>query len=99
MIEESLLVLSKALDLFPKYVDVLLLRAKILSKQKRFYDAVEDLNKCIRYDPGNLQAYVAKADCLRSLGQFKEAIGIYTEVVGKDKPNLDILLKRAITFI
>ena len=32
MIEEALLVLGKALSLYPKYMDVLLLRAKILSK-------------------------------------------------------------------
>jgi tetratricopeptide (TPR) repeat protein len=51
MIEEALLVLGKALNLYPKYLDVLLLRAKILSKQKRFYDSVEDLHKCIKLDP------------------------------------------------
>lgn len=48
MIEEALLVLGKALTIYPKYMDVLLLRAKILAKQKRFYDAIEDLNKCIK---------------------------------------------------
>ena len=83
LIEEALLVLGKALNLYPKYLDVLLLRAKILSKQKRFYDSVEDLNKCIKLDPGNIQAYVSKADCLRNLTQFREAINIYTEVMEK----------------
>jgi tetratricopeptide (TPR) repeat protein len=83
MIEEALLVLGKALTLYPKYLDVLLLRAKILSKQKRFYDSVEDLNKCIKIDPENIQAYVSKADCLRNLTRFREAINIYTEVLGK----------------
>lgn len=71
MIEEALLVLSKALSIYPKYLDVLLLRAKILIKQKRFYDSIEDLNKCIKYDPDNIQAYISKADCLRNLSQFK----------------------------
>ena len=83
MIEEALLVLGKALTLYPKYLDVLLLRAKILSKQKRFYDSVEDLNKCIKIDPENIQAYVSKADCLRNLTRFREAINIYTEVLEK----------------
>ena len=83
MIEEALLVLGKALTLYPKYLDVLLLRAKILSKQKRFYDSVEDLNKCIKLDPDNIQAYISKADCLRNLTQFQEAINIYSQVLGK----------------
>jgi tetratricopeptide (TPR) repeat protein len=47
------------------------LRAKILAKQKRFYDAIEDLNKCIKIEPTNMQAYVSKADCLRSLAQYR----------------------------
>jgi hypothetical protein len=40
MVEEALLVLGKALTLYPKYQDVLMLRAKVLAKQKRFYDSI-----------------------------------------------------------
>lgn len=79
-------------------MDVLVLRAKILMKQKRFYDAIEDLNKCIKIDPVLIQPYIAKADCLRNLSQFNEAIQIYTLVMDKDN-TLDILLKRSITYI
>lgn len=78
MIDEALLTLSKTLSLYPKYTDALILRAKILAKQKRYYDAIEDLTKCIKYDPKNIQSYISKADCLRNLTQYKEAIKIYS---------------------
>lgn len=81
MIDQALLTLSKALSLYPKYTDVLILRAKILSKQKRYYDAIQDLTKSIKYDPKNIQSYISKADCLRNLTQYKEAIKIYSEVL------------------
>lgn len=32
--------LTKAISFYPKYYDALVLRAKILSKQKRYYDAI-----------------------------------------------------------
>lgn len=45
-----------------------------------------------------MQAYVSKADCLRSLGQFKESIIIYTQVLSINM-DLETLLKRAIAYI
>lgn len=63
--------LTKALNFYPKYYDALILRAKLLAKLKRYYDSLEDLNKCIKLEPKNVQAFVSKADCLRALSQFK----------------------------
>ena len=40
--------LTNALHFFPKYFDALILRAKILSKLHRYYDALEDLNKSLK---------------------------------------------------
>ena len=45
-----------------------------------------------------MQAYISKADCLRSLTQYKESISIYSEVL-QVKLDLEILLKRAIAYI
>jgi len=36
------------------------------------------LNKSLKIEPGNPQSLIAKADCLRSLNQFPEAIKIYS---------------------
>jgi tetratricopeptide (TPR) repeat protein len=47
-VDDSLLTLTKAIAYYPKYYDAIILRAKILSKQKRYYDSIEDLNKCIK---------------------------------------------------
>ncbi len=90
--------LSRALNLYPKYSDALILRAKLLSKLKRYYDAIEDLNKCIKLEPNNVEACTARADCLRFLGQFNEALIIYSGVL-EIQFDTDTLLKRAITFI
>ena len=84
--------------MYPKYYDAIILRSKILSKQKRYHDAIEDLNRCIKLDPQNLQAYISKADCLRSILDFSAAIKIYTEILNIHF-SLEILLKRAITYI
>jgi len=70
--------LTEALQFYPKYFDALILRAKILSKLHRYYDALEDLNKTLKLDPGNPQSLLAKADCLRALSQHFDAIKIYT---------------------
>lgn len=70
--------LTDSLHYYPKYFDALILRAKILSKLHRFYDALEDLNKSLKIEPGNPQSLIAKADCLRALSQHSEAIKIYT---------------------
>jgi hypothetical protein len=43
----------------------------MLSKQKRYSAAVDDLNVCIKAEPSNLQNYISKADYLRSLGQYQ----------------------------
>ncbi len=43
-----LIQLTNALHFFPKYFDALILRAKILSKLHRYYDALEDLNKSLK---------------------------------------------------
>ena len=56
------------------------------------------MNRCIKIDPKNLQAYAYKADCLKAIGDYTEAIKIYTEVLGITFDE-EILLKRAIAFI
>jgi tetratricopeptide (TPR) repeat protein len=66
------------LHYYPKYFDALILRAKILCRQHRFYDALEDLNKSLKIEVGNVQSLIAKADCYRSLNQHPEAIKIYS---------------------
>lgn len=40
--------LTNGLTYFAKYFDALVLRAKILSKLHRYYDALEDLNKSLK---------------------------------------------------
>ena len=75
---------------YPKYYDALFLRAKILSKQKRYYDAMEDLNKCMKLDPKNLQAFISKADCFRSLGQYSEAINLYMQILSAPSLSLSV---------
>jgi hypothetical protein len=45
-----------------------------------------------------MQAYLSKADCLRSLTQYQESITIYSQLL-ESKLDLEILLKRAIAYI
>lgn len=89
-IDEAILTLTKALSFYPKYYDALILRGKILAKQKRYYDAIEDLNKCMKLDPKNLQACISKADCYRSLGQYTEAITLYVQILSSPGLNLSM---------
>ncbi len=32
--------MGKGIKIYPKYIDLLILRAKILAKQKRYYDSI-----------------------------------------------------------
>lgn len=83
---------------YPKYFDALILRAKILSKQHRYYDSLEDLNKCLKIEPGNSQSLISKADCLRALNQHGDAIKIYSELL-EGGWDAEVVLKRAIGHI
>lgn len=90
--------LTNALQYFPKYFDALILRAKILSKLHRYYDALEDLNKSLKIEPGNNQSLIAKADCFRALNQFSDAVKIYSEILSQGW-DAEVVLKRAIGHI
>lgn len=79
--QAALEVLTNGLTYFAKYFDALVLRAKILSKLHRYYDALEDLNKSLKIQPKNTQSLIAKADCYRALNQFSDAIRIYSELL------------------
>ena len=40
LIDEAFLIMGKGIKTHPKYVDLILLRAKLLTKQKRYYDSI-----------------------------------------------------------
>ncbi len=62
---QSVRILSRALQNFPRYYDAHIYRGKLLLKLKKYERAGEDFDAAIELAPEKALAYVGKGDCLR----------------------------------
>lgn len=65
--EGALRVLNLAVDKSPQSYDAILFRGKLLLKQKKYLEAIEDFKQCIKIDPSEVTPYTCMADCLRKM--------------------------------
>ena len=85
---------------FPKYYDAYIYRGKLLFKAKRFDKALYNFNAAIEINPSRGLGFIGKADCLRFLNEYEEAIKLYTAAMQKEEVIQKIaILKRAITYL
>ena len=66
---------------------------KKLMMQKKFDEAVVELEKCLRFQPQNAPALAWLAQALESAGHIDGAIGTLEEVVGLDRTNVEAYRK------
>lgn len=71
--EQALALLDEGLDGLPDAVDLLVLRAEILARQRRFADAEADLRRTLRIAPANGQALLDLGRLLWRKGLAAEA--------------------------
>jgi tetratricopeptide (TPR) repeat protein len=75
--------------------DLLLLRARAYSGDKKFNQAVDDLNKVIELKPDVADAYVERGMVFTQVRRFDDAIGDLTRAVEIDPKNVKAYAMRA----
>ena len=56
-------------------------RAMTLVKLNERGKAIEDCNKSIEYDPTYSKSYLRRADCLKKIGKYKDALKDYQMLI------------------
>lgn len=52
-------------------------------KDKQFSLALADLNICVQNDKSKCVSLIHKADCLKSIGNYQEAITLYSTLIDR----------------
>jgi tetratricopeptide (TPR) repeat protein len=89
---------TQAIDLQPPDTpdpDLLLLRARAYSGDKKFNPAVDDLNKVIELMPDRVDAYVERGMVFTQVRRFDDAIGDLTRAIEIDPKNVKAYAMRA----
>lgn len=59
-------------------------RAKLLEKDSKYEDAIEEYKRALEIDPDFVNAVYSKAACESQLGRFEDAINTYNQAFLKD---------------
>lgn len=91
--KESLDVLCKGINYFPKFSDIYLARAHIYLYMRQYNHALNDFRSFSKYAHKKVAGYLGEGDALRKLGKLNEAIEWYSRIVDDlqiktDSPNL-----------
>lgn len=76
-IEVAVQTLNRVIGMFPRYYDAYIYRGKLFTKLGLVEKAEADFNVAIQLSPQKGLGYLGKADCLRMLNNYKEAIRCY----------------------
>jgi tetratricopeptide (TPR) repeat protein len=77
--------------------DVLLLRARANSGDKKLNPALDDLNKVIELKPEMVDAYIARGDVFTQVRRFDDAVGDFARAIELDPKNAKAYAMRAAT--
>lgn len=84
--------------MFPRYYDAYIYRGKLFTKLGQVDKAEADFNVAIQLSPQKGLGYLGKADCLRMLNNYKEAIRCYQKAIQCEQAvGNAAMLKKAIT--
>ncbi|MGD9681053.1 MAG: tetratricopeptide repeat protein [Candidatus Obscuribacterales bacterium] len=75
------------------------LRARALNANRRFEEAVEDLDVYIRARPDDFEAVRARARLSCQLKDYEKAIADYSKAIDDDDKNHDLLYGRALAYL
>ncbi len=87
---------THALALAPGDAGVLVLRARARAGQRRFGEAIGDLDQAIAADPNSADAYVFRASALRQQQALDSAIADLDKALALDPRHPEALLERGI---
>jgi tetratricopeptide (TPR) repeat protein len=87
---------TKALELAPRDATLLVLKARALAGQRRFGEAIADLDQAIAVDPKSADAYVFRASALRQDKALDSAAADLNEALSLEPGHPEALLERGI---
>lgn len=99
-LQAAVKMLSKAIHHNPQYFDAFIYRGKLFIKLKKFEKALLDFETAINIDSSKPLGYLGKANCLRLMNKYDDALFYYEEAMKKDPTTAKVvLIKKALTNI
>ncbi len=77
---------DKGLGIDPLNADLWFLRGVANANMMKFWEAVADYNKALRFAPKSIMIYYFRGDCYEQLGKHQQAIDDYTRVIKAGEP-------------
>ncbi len=73
--------IDEGLAIFPMNADLWFLRGVVNANMMKFWEAVADYNKALRFSPKTTMLYYFRGDCYEQLGKHQQAVDDYTRVI------------------
>lgn len=83
---EALKRVDKGLALEPTNADLWFFRGVVNANSMKFWDAIADFNRALRYAPQATMLYYFRGDCYDQVGKYQQAIDDYTRVIKAGEP-------------
>lgn len=77
---------DEGLVIDPLHADLWFLRGVANANMMKFWEAVADYNKALRFSPRSTMIYYFRGDCYEQLGKHQQAIDDYTRVIKAGEP-------------
>lgn len=78
--------IDEGLLIDPLHADLWFLRGVANANMMKFWEAVADYNKALRFSPRSTMIYYFRGDCYEQLGKHLQAIDDYTRVIKAGEP-------------
>lgn len=87
--------LSKSLDFYPQHVPALVLRAEEYINNKRYKEALVDINKALKLEPLNNRAHSVRGKIEVGYGRFQEAVFHFSKSIAINPADVSTRINRA----
>jgi tetratricopeptide (TPR) repeat protein len=87
---------TQAMELAPRDAGLLVLRARARATERRFADAIGDLDRAILIDPNDTDAYVFRGSALRQTRALEQAAADLDKALSLNPQQPEALLERGI---
>ena len=95
-LKSSLELLNKIININSNFPPAWILKGKILLNQGEYNNSIECLEYSIQISPENYEPWLYKANILKSLEKFYEALLYYVKVLKLDANNKEALIETCI---
>lgn len=87
------------IDRYPEVATSYFELSRILAQKQQFDDAVRNSKKAVELDPDNLWYQLYLAELYQLLGNYRESIDLYENIIKKDPDNMDYYYQLAALYL